>query len=159
MWGNLHAGAEESLLPTGFPTSSTEIINQWQTTAPSDTSLNPNAYQRQRLSSSLSDLARCCDCTRFAACLSATQSRFKCCNTGRDCVSCCPGLTKCRNHWSQAIVCTPPPPGHGRCLLPPHLSGKSCHRDGAGHTGPLCDDTTRPWPRQLGNGGPPHHLT
>ncbi len=44
MWGNLHAAVEESLPPTGFPTSSTKIINQRQTTPPSDTFLNPNAH-------------------------------------------------------------------------------------------------------------------
>ncbi len=158
MLGNLRAAAEESLPPTGFPTSSTEIINWRQTTAPSDTSLNPNTRQRQRQSSSSSDPARCCDCTRFAACSSATQSRCECRNAGRECVSCCPGLAKCRNRWSEAIVRIPPT-GNGRRLLPPHLSGKSCHCDSAGCTGPLCDDTTRPQPGQLGDGGPPHHLT
>ncbi len=157
MWGN-RAAAEESLLPTGFPTSSTEIINRRQTTAPSDTSLNPNAPQRQRRSSSSIDPARCCNCTRFAACSSATQSRCKCCNVGRECVSYCPGLTKCRNCQSKAIIRTPPP-GHGQRLLPPHLHEKSCHCNGTGRTGPLCNDTTRPWPGQLGNRGPLHHLT
>jgi hypothetical protein len=32
-------------------------------------------------------------------------------------MSCCPGLGKCRNHWSKAIVCTPlPGMGSAFCL-------------------------------------------
>ena len=33
-------------------------------------------------------------------------------------MSCCPGLAKCRNHWSEAIVYTPPPGTGSTFCLP-----------------------------------------
>ena len=96
---------------------SADFLNLRQTITLSDTYLNPTSRQCQRRLT-LSNPTRCCSCTRFVSCSSSTQTRCEYLSAGRECISCCLGVAKCRNCHSEATVRTALLGMGGICCLP-----------------------------------------
>ena len=85
----------------GLPTSSTNNNNNSRRHS-DEVTINNRPRQRRR-SGQTARHSNCCECSRFAKCSDAPQSRCACRDAGRECIDCEPG-EKCCNRRSESLL-------------------------------------------------------